>query len=258
ALLQEDPGALDFLAAQGAQETRNQAIHQLEIRRQRRRRLVRVVEDLLVEAFRVQRRAAAAVDEDEPAVEAETLALLIRANRHDPAAAERIVDFLFALDDLVALQRREEYGAGHDERLLIFLTDPLPVLDVREDVLVRLQVFLFLDLRRRGRGCAATTTAVAIAAFGRDILQREYIGVDDAQLRLRPQLAAKQPRGFQVSVHVLGAARDEAGDEHALKCRHIQLRADGRLDRDLERVSAGDRHQHRGETTEQTNASCDH
>src|SRR4030095_13880548 len=165
ALLEKNARALDFLAAQGAQEARNQAIHQLEIRRQCRRRLVRVVEDLLVEAFRVQRGAAAAVDEDEAPVEAETLALLIRANRHDPAAAERIVDFLFALDDLIALQRREEHGAGHDERLLIFLPDPLPVLDVREDVLVRLQVFLFLDLRRRGRRCGPPTTPAALSGL---------------------------------------------------------------------------------------------
>src|SRR6185369_13859247 len=164
-LLEKDAGALDLLAAQGAEEARNQAIHQLEIRRQRRRRLVRVIEDLLVEALRVQRGATAAVDEDEAAVEAEALALLIRANRHHTATAEGVVDLLLALDDLIALQRREEHSASHDEWLLILLADPLPVLDVREDVLVRVKVFLFLDGRQRGRRGTTTTAAVAVAAF---------------------------------------------------------------------------------------------
>ena len=44
---------------------RNDLVHQLEIGRQRRRVLLRVVEDLLVQRLGVQRRAGAAVDEDE-------------------------------------------------------------------------------------------------------------------------------------------------------------------------------------------------
>src|SRR5688572_28707155 len=46
-LLKKDACALDSLAAERAEKSWNQAVHQLEIRRQRGSRLVRVVEDLL-------------------------------------------------------------------------------------------------------------------------------------------------------------------------------------------------------------------
>src|SRR6185503_18828735 len=66
----------------------------------------------------------------------------------DAAASERVVHFFLALDDTRALVRREHHRAGDDQRVLIFLADLLPVLDVREDVLVRLEVLGVLD----GRG----------------------------------------------------------------------------------------------------------
>jgi hypothetical protein len=40
--------------------------------------------------------------------------------------------------------RDEQHGAGDDERILIFLANPLPVVGVGEDVFVGLQIFSFL------------------------------------------------------------------------------------------------------------------
>src|SRR6185503_451468 len=98
-LLQQDARAFDLLAAQRAEEGRDEAIHQLEVRRQSRRGLVRVVQNLLAEALRMQCRAAAAIDKDETAIEAESLALHVGSNRHHAAAAKRVVDLLLALHD---------------------------------------------------------------------------------------------------------------------------------------------------------------
>src|SRR5262245_43938711 len=75
-LLQQDAGALDLLAAQRAEEARNQPVHQLEVRRQRRRGVVGGVEHLFAEALGVERGARAAVDEDETAGKRKALALL--------------------------------------------------------------------------------------------------------------------------------------------------------------------------------------
>src|SRR5215471_19487045 len=80
-LLQQDPGAADLLAAERAEEVRHQPVHQLEVRRQRRRVLLRVVQDLFPIALRVQRRAGAAVDEDELGPQDEALALHVGADR---------------------------------------------------------------------------------------------------------------------------------------------------------------------------------
>src|SRR5437868_2030051 len=74
-LLQQHPGAADLLAAQRAEEVWHQAIHQLEIRGQRRRVLLSVVENFFPVAFRVHRRAGAAVDEHELGPQDEALAL---------------------------------------------------------------------------------------------------------------------------------------------------------------------------------------
>src|SRR5207302_8783522 len=81
-LLQEDARSADLLAAERAEEVRDQAVHQLEIRRQRRRILLRVVEDLLAIAFRVHRRARAAVDEDELRPKNEAFALHVHPCRN--------------------------------------------------------------------------------------------------------------------------------------------------------------------------------
>src|SRR4051812_38310947 len=72
-LLEQDSSAANFLAAECAEKIGNQAVHQLEIGRQRRRILLRVVEDLLAIAFGVHRCAGAAVDEHELRPEDEPL-----------------------------------------------------------------------------------------------------------------------------------------------------------------------------------------
>ena len=84
--------------------------------------------------------------------------------------------------------------------------------------------------RRRGRLGRASPCSGAMSASGSDV------GFDDAQRRLRAQLAAQQAHRFEVRVHILGAAADEPGDEHALERRHVHLRLDRRLDRDLVEV----------------------
>src|SRR5712691_4065421 len=144
-LLQKDAGAFDFLAAQRAQEARNQPVHQLEIRRQRRGALVCVVEHLFAEVLRVHDGARAAVDEDELRLEDVTLALHVGPDRNDAPAAERVVHLFFALHDARARVRREHHRTGDDQRILVLLANLLPVLDVREDVLVRLEILGVLD-----------------------------------------------------------------------------------------------------------------
>ena len=72
----------------------------------------------------------------------------------------------------------------------------------------------------------------------RDFDERHDVGVDDLERRLGPQLAAQQPDRFLVRVHVLGSASHKAGDQHALKRRDVELRLNGRFDRDFEIVGA--------------------
>src|SRR5204863_1731907 len=100
-LVQQDAGAADFLAAQGAEEVRDQTVHQLEVRRQRGRVLLRVVENLLAIPLRIDRRARAAVDEDEFRLKEEPFALHESARRYRAAPAEAVEDFLIALDERV-------------------------------------------------------------------------------------------------------------------------------------------------------------
>ena len=90
-----------------------------------------------------------------------------------------------------------------------------------------------------GRRRPATPAAAgfALGLFLARCRERQDFGFDHAQLRLRAQLAAEEPHRFEVRVDVVGAAADEAGDEHALERRHVHLRLDGRFDRDL--VEAG-------------------
>ena len=89
--------------------------------------------------------------------------------------------------------------------------------------------------RRRRVGRAAPRRRVrGLVLVLRDLDERHDVGVDDPQRRLRAQLAAQQPDRFLVGVDVVGAAGDEAGDQHALERRDVQLRLDRRLDRDLE------------------------
>src|SRR5262249_30991849 len=124
----------------------------------RGRVLLSVVENLFPVTLRVHRRAGSTIDEDELRAEDEALALHVRANGHDAAATEAVEDFLVALDEPGRRSIREEHRAGHDERVLVFLADALPVRGVGEQPLVGLEIFLFFDVlqnwRRRtiGRG----------------------------------------------------------------------------------------------------------
>ena len=193
--------------------------------------------------------------------------------------------------------RREEHRAGDDQRVLVFLAELLPERDVGEDALVRLEILLVADLDF-GVGCAAwpaarlgagvvragsrdrrqllavggvrlATGCVACRCDRRlcrrllvgDLGERQHVGFDHAQRRLRAQLAAQQPHRLEVRVHVLGAAGDEAGDEHALERRHVHLRLDRRLDRDLVEVRAGRRraqHEQPSEASDRCGVSCGH
>jgi hypothetical protein len=202
----------------------------------------------------VHDRSGAPVDEDELGTEDVAFPLHVRSHWNHAPSSERVVHLFLALDDAVALMRREHDRAGHDQRLLIFLADLLPVLDVGEYALVRFEVFFVFDLCGGRRGAAALTAGRLVGDFH----QRQHVSVDDAQLRLGSQLTAEQPRGLQIRVDVVGAAGDEAGDEDALKRRHIQLRTDRRLDRDLVIVGARRRQQDECGTTERPCESCGH
>src|SRR6476660_2846738 len=85
-LFHEDPRALNLLAAQGAQEAGHEPIHELEVRGQRRRGLLRAVEHFFLVAFRVDRCARAAIDEDELRLQDEAFALHVGAHWHHAAA----------------------------------------------------------------------------------------------------------------------------------------------------------------------------
>src|SRR5207302_1013292 len=98
-LFEQHACAADFLAAERTQEVRHQPVHQLEVRRQRRRVLLRVVKDLLAVALRVHRRAGSAVDEDELRPQDKAFALHVLAHgAHDPPA-ETVVRLLIALHE---------------------------------------------------------------------------------------------------------------------------------------------------------------
>ena len=111
---------------------------------------------------------------------------------------------------------------------------------------------------------ATTMSSVGVGCFVlllRDVDERHHVGVDDLERRLGAQLAAQQPHGFLVGVDVVAAAGDEAGDEHALERRYIQLRLDRRFDRNLVGVGAArdehDRGSGRGERgSEQPTCPC--
>src|SRR3954471_3946657 len=106
-LLEQDSRAPNLLAAERAQEIGHQAVHQLEIGRQRRRILLRVVEDLLAIAFGVHRRAGAAVDEHELRPQDESLAFHVLPNGADDPASEAVVRLLIALHEARGRAARE-------------------------------------------------------------------------------------------------------------------------------------------------------
>src|SRR6186997_444903 len=74
-LFDQHPGSSYALRAEGAQEARDDLVHQLEVGRQRRRVVVLVVEPFFAQCFRINLRARAAVNEDEFLLQDEALAL---------------------------------------------------------------------------------------------------------------------------------------------------------------------------------------
>ena len=148
------------------------------------------------------------------------------------------------------------------------------VLDVGEDRLEAGQALLVADARHGGRGllglCPAGSTASGVGftsgvtgllgrgglrrgrrRFGRgarilvhllgDLGEREHVRFDHAQARPRAELAAEQPDRLEVGVDVVRAAGDEADDVDPLERRHVELRLDRRLDRNLVEADAARR-----------------
>ena len=240
----------------------HQAVHQLEVRRQRRRVLLRVVENLFAVALRVHRRAGAAVDEDELRPQDEAFALHVGARRDDAAAAEAVVDFLdsrctkpereFGVNSTVpvtisgfwysspilfqyaVLANSRSYGSRSFSSLMSFGSGSAwRGRDRRAGVAARTS-----DCSRAPARPRSSRALARLVLFLRDVDQRHDVGVDHLERRFRAELAAQQADRFLVRVDVFGAAGDEAGDEHALKRRDIQLRLDRRFDRDFEVVGA--------------------
>src|SRR6185369_159646 len=126
ALFEKDARPFDLLAAQRAEEARDQPVHQLEVRRKRRRALVGVIKHFFPEILRVHHRAGAAVNENEFWLQDVPLALHVGAHGNDAPAAERVIHLFFALHDARTLVWREHDRAGDDQRTLILFTDFLP------------------------------------------------------------------------------------------------------------------------------------
>ena len=92
--------------------------------------------------------------------------------------------------------------------------------------------------RRRDGGGRSAARRRWPCLVGGDLGERQDFGLDHAQRRLRSQLAAEQPHRLEVRIDVVGAAADEAGDQHAPERRHVHLRLDRRFDRHLVEVGA--------------------
>ena len=82
--------------------------------------------------LRVHRRARAAVDEHELRPQDEAFAVHVGTHGDDTMATVRVDHLLLARDHARSRVRREQDGARHDERILVFLADLLPVGRVRE------------------------------------------------------------------------------------------------------------------------------
>ena len=138
-----------------------------------------LVEPLFLVALLVQHGAAAAVDEHELRAQDVALALHVDAHRHYRAAAELVVHLALCADDARARVGPEDDGAGHDQRLLEFLADLLPVGGVGKQRLVRLEILLVEDsLRerpspagRRGR-CDGVLASPAVVPARRSGVRR--------------------------------------------------------------------------------------
>src|SRR6266705_5667227 len=86
-LLEEDAGPADLLGRDDPQEVGQEAVHELEVRGERRDLLLLSVEDFLGELLLVQGLPGAAVHEVEVGVQAEALALAVAVPPHQLVAA---------------------------------------------------------------------------------------------------------------------------------------------------------------------------
>src|SRR5581483_788123 len=211
-LAKEDAGAAHFLGAQRVEERRDQRVHHLEVGRQRRRVLLRRVEALFAERLRVDRRAGAAVDEHEFRAQHIAFALHVDALHHRHAASELVIDFALLRDDPALLLRREEDGAGDDQRLLEFLAELLPVGGVGKDALVGRQVLLVLDARGELHIIARAARGTRLRRWLRALRRRLRRAVAATLVTavgatLVAAIAAIRAGGFAVSAATVAAAR---------------------------------------------------
>ena len=173
--------------------------------------------------------------------------------------------------------RREEHRAGDDERVLELLADLLPVVDVGEDRLERLEVLLVLDARRvrvaggwaaggccarsarrrrrcRCRRCPAPACRRSpTARRARCSTASSSSGSTSASITRRPDFDRSWLRSRRTVSRFASTSSEppamKPAIEHALERRHVQLRLDRRFDRDL--VEAGARaHRERSSASE--------
>ena len=121
--------------------------------------------------------------------------------------------------------RREVHSPGHDQRVLKFFSQLLPVTRIGEDVLERLEVFLRVPLALVfvgvslatifRFGCVTLATGLAVgeeiwpALLLRHRRELDDVGVYHLELGVAPQLAPEEPSGFEVRIHLVTAPGDE-------------------------------------------------
>src|SRR5207244_3856164 len=123
-------GAPDLLGRDHPQEIREEPVHELEIRRERRHLLILAVEDLFRELLLVQGLARAAVDEVELGVQAEALALEVAVAAHEARAVELVPYHPLLGLESGAVLRVEAHAPGDDEGVLVLLAHLAPELAV--------------------------------------------------------------------------------------------------------------------------------
>ena len=158
--------------------------------------------------------------------------------------------------------RREQHRAGDDQRVLIFLADRLPVRDVGEQPLVRLEILLVLDASAAAAASASAGPAPVAAPLPADVaaagVVRSAVGrlvlilrdldaaaCTSASITLsddfvRSWLRSRRTVSWFVSTSSVPPATKPATSTR-WNGRDVQLGLDRRFDRDLERSrAAGD------------------
>ena len=103
-------------------------------------------------------------------------------HRDDAPAAELVVDLALLRHEAGRLRRREEHGAGDDQRVLVFLAELLPERDVGEDALVLLEVLLVADRALPVRSDRLLAVGAAPAAATRPTRCRDPLTCSAAML----------------------------------------------------------------------------